>query len=128
MLTKTGHELEDVGRTLSWRALGSFVSNLSPDSALAREINPKISVWATQAKTNAILADLFDLLAMINANLVAVGSGKRARKPKRYDRPIESDNTKKLGSNSAMPRDEMVAWIEERRAKARKNAKIDENA
>ena len=78
-------------------------------------MEPKISIWGTQAKTNAILADIFDMLAMINANIVAVGSGKRAKKPKRYERPVESNNTKKLGGKGALPHDELVEWIEQRR-------------
>lgn len=117
-----------MGRTLSWRALRSFIGNTTPDSALAREINPKIAVWATQAKTNSILADIFDLLATINANLVAVGSGKRAKKPKRYERPVETDNTKRLGSKDALPRDAMHAWIEEKRRNRQKSLKNDEIA
>lgn len=67
-------------------------------------------------------------MSMINANLVAVGSGKRAKKPKRYERPVETDNTKKLGSKDAMPRDEMHAWIEEKRRNRRKSSKNDEIA
>ena len=80
-------------------------------------MNPKVAVWATQAKTNAILADIFDMLANINANLVAMGTGKRARKPKRYDRPLDTNNTKRLGGKGALPHDELVEWIEERRRK-----------
>lgn len=95
--------------------------HLSPDSALALELNPKVAVWATQAKTNAILADIFDLLASMNANLVALGTGKRAKKPKRYERPIDTGNTKRFGSKDAMPRDEFKAWLEEKRANYAKN-------
>ena len=73
LLRKTGHELDDVGSTLSWGALCSFVTNLEADSATAREIEPELSGWATAAKTNAILADIFDVLAAINANLKALG-------------------------------------------------------
>lgn len=128
-MTKTGNELADVGRALSWGALASFVSNISPDSALAREINPKVAVWATRAKTNAILADIFDMLASINANLVAVGNGKRAKKPKRYERPTDNSGTKRLGGKGALPHDELVAWIEEKRRKhaeeVKRNARND---
>lgn len=101
------------------------MSNLPPDSALAREINPKVAIWATQAKTNAILADLFDLLAVVNANLVAKGTGQRPRRPKRYKRPVESNNTKKLGGKGAMPHDEFVAWLEKRRQEHAKEVKIN---
>lgn len=34
-----------------------------------------------------ILADIYDMLALINANLVAVGSHSRTKKPQTYPRP-----------------------------------------
>ena len=56
---------------------------------------------------------------MLNANLISVGTGKRAKKPKRYERPIETDNTKKLGGKGTLSHDKMVVWIEQRRKDAR---------
>lgn len=116
MLTQTGHEVNDIGRTLSWDALDSFLSNLSADSALARETDPEISIWATTFKTNAILADIWNELAMINANLVAVGSKKKAKTPKMYPRPWSKDpeNTQKIGSDG-LPPDELRKWFENKR-------------
>ena len=62
-------------------ALISFINYLPPDSALYREMNPRdeLGVWPTRAKTNAILADLFDLIMAVNT--------KKGVKPKEYPRP-----------------------------------------
>ena len=121
LLRKTGHELDDVGSTLSWGALCSFVTNLEADSATAREIEPELSGWATAAKTNAILADIFDVLAAINANLKALGSGTRAKTPEKYPRPQKKKKDKIF--TSSLPMAEMREWIEERRR--RRNARND---
>lgn len=85
-LLRTGHELKDVGRSLSWSALLSFVENLGADSYTARDLEPELYEWTTTLKTNKILADIYDMLAMINSNIIAVGSHKKARKPKLYPR------------------------------------------
>ena len=74
------------------------------------------------AKTNAILADIFDVLAQINANLVAMGSHKKAKEPKYYPRPGNEPkkNTKHFGSG-ALPVDELERWIEEKRREHGRN-------
>lgn len=109
--------MNDIGRILSWDALESFLKHARPDSALVSEINPEISAWASTTKTNTILADIYDVLAQINANLVAIGSGKPAKSPKPYPRPGKKnpENEKHIGSG-ALPPDELHRWIEEKRA------------
>ena len=96
-----GYELRDVGRSLSWSALLSFISNLGPESYLAREIEPELHNWTTTLKTNQILADIYDMLAMINANLVAYGSKKQSKKPKPY--PRLKDDGDKIGKDPVAP-------------------------
>ena len=88
------------------------------DSATARKLHPDYAEWVTQEKTNAILADIFDMLSIINANLLAIGSGKRPKRPKPYPRPgAKKDDEKKIG-RGALPHDELVKWFEaKRRAK-----------
>lgn len=118
LLTKTGYELKDVGRTLSWRALDHFLRRAEPDSALMQELNPDLAEWSSRLKTNIILADIYDILAVLNANVVARGSGKPARRPKPYPRPGRKDDpetTRHIGSG-ALPPDELRAWIERKRA------------
>ena len=109
----TGHDLEDIGRTLSWSALGAFLKHIEINGAIARELDPELSKWSGSFKTNAILADIYDMLAMINANLVAMGSGKRATKPKPYTRPGDKDQ-KKIGKN-ALPAEQLREWFAKKR-------------
>ena len=117
MLTKTGHELADVGSTLSWRALASFLLYSESGSALYRDVNGDAAVWAEAIKTNGILADIYDQLAQINANLVAIGSREKAKPATPYPRPgIEqtAGNMKHFGKGALSP-DELEAWFEEKR-------------
>ena len=118
-MIKTGYTLEDIGRSLSWGALGSFLHHIDLDTETARELSPEYAGWSTSMKTNAILADIYDVLAMINANLCAMGTGKRATKPKAYPRPGDKDK-KQIGKN-ALPPDELKEWF----AKKRKEHKKD---
>lgn len=74
-----------------------------------REMRPEIAQWSTTAKTNAILADIYDMLAAINANLCAKGSGKRPKRPKPYPRPGAASNQRKIGK--ALPVDELKRRI-----------------
>lgn len=113
LLTKTGHQIDDIGGTLAWGAVASFLTQLSADSATVRDQNPDISRWATVTQTNTILADIYDALTAINNNLVRLGHGK-PEKPKPYPRPGKKEkNSKHLGT--AMPRDQLHKWIEEKR-------------
>ena len=117
LLTRTGHELQDVGGSLSWGALASFVLNSAGDSALSRELDSEYHLWATTTKTNGILADIFDMLAQINANLVALGERKQAKEIKPYPRPGMEDrreNVKHFGKG-ALPRGEFRKWLEKKR-------------
>lgn len=86
------------------------------DSHLIRELSPEDGRWATRSKTNAILADIFDMLAIINANLVAMGSHKRAKRPEPYKRPgdKEEQNIKKYGKG-AVTVPELEAFFEKKR-------------
>ena len=80
---------------------------------MARELDPDLAIWGSNIKTNALLADIFDMLAMINANIVALGSGKKAKRPKPIKRPGDKD-TQVIGKN-ALPIDELKAFFEKKR-------------
>lgn len=115
LLTKTGHTLNDVGRALSWDALGAFVQydTLTP-SALLKEIDEEQFQWATTAQTNYLLADIYDLLAVINENLKIKGTKARGKMPKPHPRPGDTKRaTKKIGT--AMPASDFDAWIKKKR-------------
>lgn len=71
-----------------------------------REMRPDLAQWASTAKTNALLADIYDLLAVVNANLCAKGTGKKSKRPKPYPRPeSNSRNEKHIGT--PLPIDEL---------------------
>ena len=91
------------------------------------ELHPETAAWSTRTKTNTILADIYDELAQINANLVALGTGRPAKTPKQYPRPVKKDpeNEKHIGSG-ALPPNELEKWMEEkRREHARSSAGND---
>lgn len=79
------------------------------------ELNPEMYAWCSSAKTNAILADIYDRLADLNANLIALGSGKKAKRPKYYPRPGDKKKEEKHIGSGALPLAEMDKWLEERR-------------
>lgn len=117
LLTQTGHELRDVGRTLSWSALASFILHGGSDSALAREMSEEYSLWTTIQKTNGILADIFDMLAQINANIVAFATHSSSASVKPYPRPGMEERrggTQHFGKG-AVTKDEFRKWLERKR-------------
>ena len=117
LLIETGHELRDVGSTLSWGALKSFLSSVRMGSALAEDLNPDMVEWSTRAKTNTILADIYDQLSLVNANLRVLITHKPGRKPEPYKRPgMKEKNTKRIGSEP-LPVSKMREWIESKRKK-----------
>ena len=128
LMAVTGHEIDDIGYAMSWDAFGSFIKNLDYHSALFREMHPDSAVWADTIKTNAILADIYDMLATINANLNALGTRKAAKKPKPYPRPFKKDteNERQIGSGG-LPPAELHAWIERKRAEFNARSSAGDN-
>lgn len=118
LLTRTNYQLDDVGGRLTWSSLYSFIRNLDSDSALARDLG-KSTGWENTLTTNKILADIYDMLQVLNANLMAIG-GKHM-KPKPYPRPNDKDSNKerRIGSG-AMPFDELQKWFKEKQDGKRK--------
>lgn len=89
-----------MGGALSWGALRSFIHNIGTDSALARDLG-KATGWESTLKTNAILADIYDLLQVINSNLVKFASGGKSKKKiKPYPRPGKGDDNKRIGKGA----------------------------
>lgn len=112
LLTRTNYQLNDVGGRLSWSALSSFIENLKTDSAVAQDLG-KSTGWEDTLTTNRILADIYDLLQVINANIVGMGGKKIKVKP--YPRPgKKEDNIKKIGNN-AMPYNQLLEWFKNKR-------------
>ena len=117
---QTGYSLDDVGSALPWSALGAFLNRVDPDSAIAHDIEPEIAAFSGTFKTNAILADIYDILAQINANLVAGFSRKRAAKPKRYPRPGD-DNKRRIGKGGVTV-NELDSWFAKKKQQKRGGA------
>ena len=94
----------------------AFMHYLPIDSAMGHELHPEYVPWATQTKTNAILADILDTLNQINANLVAIGSKKPAKQPEPYPRPQKKkpENVRHFG-RGALPANELHEWFEMKR-------------
>ena len=90
-MTRTGRTLSEymdmgaAGRV----ALLSFINYLPLDSALNNEMNPEDDrgPWFTTVKTNAILADIFDLYVAAHT--------KKGQKPSTYPRPKQSQKVGK---------------------------------
>jgi hypothetical protein len=114
-LMQTGYTLDDVGASLSWDALKSFLTYARPDSALFRQINPELADWSVTLKTNIILADIYDQLAVTNALLRTVITHKRSKPPEPYKRPgKKKTETRHIGSKPLANVDEMREWIRQR--------------
>ena len=101
-MTRTGRTLNEYMEmgAAGMVALISFVNYLPPDSALHMEENPddEVAGWFTTVKTNAILADLFDIFVAANT--------KKGTQPKEYPRPKKKA---KLG-RGALPISDFWDW------------------
>lgn len=86
--------LDDVPARLSWRALGNFVRHLDATSAYVREVEPDVAPWLGAERVQSMLADLIDMVAVLDWHLVSANTPRgrpRPRKPKPYPRPWKAD-------------------------------------
>ena len=83
-----------------------------------RDLYPESATWATTTKTNAILADIYDVLSRINSNIVALAMRTPAKEPQPYPRPgakqKKNENEQHFGSG-AIPAKDLQLWFEEKR-------------
>lgn len=114
-MTRTVYTIDDIGGALSWSSLAAFIKFLGTDSALAKDLG-KSTGWEEPIKTNMILADLYDLLQILNSNVCRLGRGKTNRKPKPYPRPGRAEDKKRKIGKGAMPLDELRRWMEDKRS------------
>lgn len=115
LLTRTGYTIDDIGDRLTWSVLLSFINNLDNDSATGKALG-KFTGWEKTDQTNTILADMFDLLQVINNHITQLGGSKK-KKFTPYPRPgQENKNTETIGGkDSALPYTELQEWFEEKR-------------
>ena len=86
---------------------------MGSDSALARDLG-RSTGWENTLKTNAILADIYDLLQVINVNIINMMTKKKKRiKP--YPRPGRDDNNERKIGKGAMPLNDLREWIRRKR-------------
>ena len=97
-------------------AFSSFVKGKASDydSELWRSTHDDMAIWSTTLKTNALLADIYDMLAQINSNMVGGFGHKKASKIKPISRPWLVDKTKRIGGKGALPKNELREWIKKR--------------
>lgn len=112
LLTLTHYQLRDVGRALSWGALLHFVEHVPRTSALSRELVPRTDTesWADGEATAAILADIFDLLAMMRAESAVKGTKHAPRKAKPYPRPWAKAKGERHVGSDPIPISEFESW------------------
>lgn len=111
LLTRTNYSVNDLGGSLEWTSLQSFIKNLDTRSALARELG-KSTGWEDTLTTNRILADIYDLLQAINENIMRLGGGKK-KKIKPYPRPNDKDKNK-IGKGG-LSLEDLRKWIKEKK-------------
>lgn len=117
-LMHNGYTLDDVGHSLSWDALKSFLTYAHPDSALFRKINPELSEWGSRIKTNYILADIYDQLAVANALIKTIITRKKSKQPEPYKRPGEKKTrSQHMGSGPLASISAMREWIKQRQVR-----------
>lgn len=112
-MTMTGRTLDeyaDMGAA-GTVALVHLVRYLGPDSALWRETHVEDGTWrwATAVGTNAILADMYDKLSMIDAHLVNAHYKNKVRKVDPYPRPNDGPRGEVVGKGS-LPISEFEEW------------------
>lgn len=113
-MTRTNYQISDIGGSLPWGSLYAFIKNLGSDSALARDLG-KTTGWESTLKTNMILADIFDLLQVIHADMVTWATqGKTKPKVKPYPRPGRDEDKKRNLGKGAMPLKELREWMRRR--------------
>lgn len=115
-LLRTGYTLDDVGASLSWDALKSFLTYARPDGAVFKKMNPEWSEWATPIKTNLILADIFDQLSVVNMYLRALVTHKPSKPHEPYKRPGQK-KAKRVGKGAVASIQDMREWIQQRQVR-----------
>lgn len=78
-------------------ALAHFLAHIGPDTATWHELEGSgARMWSSTLKSNAVLADLFDVVSLVNRNIVQSGSRSRVKNPRPYPRPWDAD-TERIG-------------------------------
>lgn len=112
LLTLTRYNLSDVGGALPWAALRHFVDHLPRTSALSRDLVPLSDEerWIAGDANCIILADIYDAIAQVGANLMAKGSGRAPRHMRPYPRPWDNGSGERRFGSDPIPISEFEDW------------------
>lgn len=91
-----------------WGELINFADNLPLDSRTVYAKNREVFDFASDLKRNAILADIYDAIAMFLHSFGKV-HGSKSPKPKPYKRPWLSESEHHIG-RGAIPISEFEKW------------------
>lgn len=115
LMVRAGMTLDDVPARLSWRALGAFVRHLDATSAYVREVEPEVAPWLGTERVQSMLADLIDMVAVLDWHLVSANTPRgrpRPRKPKPYPRPWKAEEGGLKVGRDPIPVGEFRDWWE----------------
>lgn len=87
LMTLTHYRLDDLGESLSWGSLRTFVNHLPAGSAYFRDKFPEHSTWATGEIIAYLLADIEDSINNLRYEQRVAHSGKKGKQPQQYPRP-----------------------------------------
>ncbi len=92
-MTRTPYTLADVGASLPWDALVSFIRHLPSLSETCAELYPEKAqrAWWLANAPALELADLYDLMAKAHS--------KKGARPKRYPRPFDDKEKQGYGKD-----------------------------
>lgn len=116
LMTRAGATLEDIPARIPWTALRSFATHLDAGSALVSEIRPELAGWQGDMRVPMILADMYDLIAMLRHDFDCANTPKkkgRPRKPAPYPRPGANETSvgQRIGKD-AIPIKDFDEWWE----------------
>lgn len=120
LITSASVELSDVGGSLTWGAFASLIKNLPHSSATWKELHPDMAEWTSPLKTNLLLADIYDVLSQINANVCSGISRSKPHPIKPYPRPWVKNDKHYGESKDAMPAQDLEEWIANKWEEARR--------
>ena len=114
LLRYAGGTVSDIPGKVGWDAALSIIACLPPDSALFAETHPELSAWYSRAKTNSILADIYDAVAAMDWHYCLANTPKGRRKPQKprpYPRPgaKQDDDAVRIG-RGAIPIKDFDSW------------------
>lgn len=112
-MTMTGFTLDDLGRSLPWRALLAFVRNLPPASATCRarsEECMEAGLWCDPAMMPQLMAAMIDELRAFEWMFARAHGDKRSRRPERIERPGVKPRKVRYGRDAVPVRDFARWW------------------